>query len=172
MAETITTDAFFREVMAYRPMLIRAVEGILGQRETREVFLRLRDLEASGGYIGDPGILHEIGAFLTGERYDLGFYVMTLLDKGAVLTVRESGLVAPLGVRIETRPIFLFWDEAIERCATRVRSFGLDPAYFVPWLHEFGHFLCYSLQERPMAAGIAILCTALKKRGGGMPFRR
>jgi len=165
MGETTTKAAFFEEVLAYRPMLIRAVENILGQRETREVFLRLRDLEAAGGYIGDPEILHQIGAFLTGERDDLGFYVITLLDKDTALTVRESGLITPLGLRIETRPIFLFWDEAIERSAGRVASLALEQRYFLPWLHEFGHFLCYFLQERPLAAGIAILCSALRERG-------
>ena len=165
MTETTTKELFWREVMAYRPMLMRAVAGILGEAEAKEVFRRLVRMEAVGAYLGDPKILDEFGAFLRGEGEDLGFYVLTLLDKGTTLKVRDSGLIMPLGSNIATRPFFFCWDEAIERCAARVSAYGLEQHYFYPWLHEFGHFLCYCLQERPLMAGIAILCSALKDRG-------
>jgi len=117
MTETTTKELFWREVMAYRPMLMRAVAGILGEAEAKEVFRRLVRMEAVGAYLGDPKILDEFGAFLRGEGEDLGFYVLTLLDKGTTLKVRDSGLIMPLGSNIATRPFFFCWDEAIERCA-------------------------------------------------------
>lgn len=59
-----TRDAFFREVMAYRPMLRRAVAGILGEAEATEVFRRLAEMEAVGAYLGDAKVLEDMGAFL------------------------------------------------------------------------------------------------------------
>ena len=163
--ETTTRDAFFREVMAYRPMLRRAVEGILGEAEAAEVFRRLAEMEAVGAYLGDAKVLEDLGAFLREEGDRLGFYVFTLLGKGTALTVRDSGLIMPLGTHIETRPYFFCGNEVVERCAARVSSYGLEQRYFFPWLAEFGHFLCYCLQERPLMAGLAVLSSALASRG-------
>jgi hypothetical protein len=160
-----TRDAFFREVMAYRPMLRRAVAGILGEAEAEEVFRRLAEMEAVGAYLGDAKVLEDLGAFLKEDGDRLGFYVFTLLDKGTALTVRDSGLIMPLGTHIETRPYFFCGDEAVERSAARVSSYGLEQRYFFPWLAEFGHFLCYCLQERPLMAGLAVLSHALANRG-------
>jgi len=104
-------------------MLMRAVAGIVGDTEAKGVSRRLVDMEASGGYIQDPKILQELGAFLLGRGEDLGFYVFTLLNKDTALKVRDSGLIVPLGVAVETRPVFLYSEGAIEQCAARVSSY-------------------------------------------------
>ncbi len=158
-------DAFFREVMAYRPMLRRALGAILGYAQAEEVFHRLAEAEAVGANMKDPGILEALGAFLRGGEEDLGFYVFTVMKKGTVLTVGESGLVTPLGTHMETRPYFFIGDETVDRCASRVSSYGLEQRYFFPWLHEFAHFLCYCLQKQPLMAGLAVLSSALAHRG-------
>ena len=157
-------EMFFQEIMAYRPALMRALVGILGEVEAKSVLRRLLEMEASGGFVDDPKPMRELGAFFVGEAEDLGFYVLMTFEKDIELQVRDSGRIEPPGLTVETRPVFLYWDEAIAHCASRLAAYEL-PKYFVPWLHEFSHFLCYCHQERPLMAAISMLTSALNNRG-------
>ncbi len=157
-------QVFFREIMVYRPILMRALAGVLGEMETENVFRRLEALEASGAFVEDPEAMRRLGGIFVGKEEDLGFYVLTILDKGAQIHVKEDGRIQPANLRLETRPVFLYWDEAIKHCASRLSAYEL-PVYFTPWLHEFCHFLCYCLQDRPMMAATSLLTSALGRRG-------
>ena len=157
-------EVFFQEIMAYRPMLMRALAGILGEMEAKSVFRRLEAMEVSGAFVEDPEAMRRLGGFFVGKEEDLGFYVLTILEKGVHIQVRDDGQIQPPKLTMETRPLFLYWDEAIEHCASRLTAYEL-PKYFAPWLHEFCHFLCYCLQERPMMAATSLLTSALGQRG-------
>ena len=163
MANQELKEVFFREIMVYRPILMRALAGILGEMEARSVFRRLEAIEASGAFVEDPEAMRRLGGFFVGKEEDLGFYVLTILEKGVQIQVREDGQIQPSNLTMETRPLFLYWDEAIEHCASRLSAYEL-PKYFAPWLHEFCHFLCYCLQERPMMAATSLLTSALGQK--------
>ena len=158
-------EVFFQEVMAYRPILMRALAGILGEMEAKGVLRRLEAMEASGAFVEDPEEMRRLGGFFVGEEEeDLGFYVHTILEKDVRIQVRDDGQIQPSKLTMETRPLFLYRDEAIEHCASRLSGYEL-PEYFTPWLHEFCHFLCYCLQERSMMAATSLLTSALGQRG-------
>ena len=93
-------------MMAYRPSLMRALAGILGEDgAAKEVFRRLLEMEASGAFIEDPKPMEELGAFFVGDPEDLGIYVRTVLEKDIQIRVRDSGRIEPPGLAVETRPI-------------------------------------------------------------------
>ena len=157
-------EVFLQEIMVYRPILMRALAKILGEMEAKSVFRRLAAMEASGAFVKDPEAMRRLGAFFVGEEEDLGFYVLSMHKKDVQIQVRDDGQIEPPKLTLETRPVFLYWDEAIKHCASRLSAYEL-PKYFAPWLHEFCHFLCYCLQARPMMAATSLLTSALGQRG-------
>ncbi len=44
-------EVFLQEIMAYRPILMRALAGIPGEMEVKNVFRRLDAMEASGAFV-------------------------------------------------------------------------------------------------------------------------
>ena len=168
MANQKVKESFLREIMVYRPILLRALAGILGEMEAKNVFHRLESMEATGAFVEDPEVMRRLGAFFVGEEEDLGFYVLSMHEKDVQIKVKDNGRIEPSGLTLETRPVFLYWEKAIQHCASRLSAYEL-PAYFTPWIHEFSHFLCYCLQDRPMMAATSLLASALNQRG--IPLR-
>lgn len=114
-------EVFFQEVMAYRPILRRALAGILGEMAPKNVFRRLEAMEASGAFVEDPEEMRRLGGFFVGEEEeDLGFYVLTILEKDVQIQVKDDGQIQPPKLTMETRPLFLYRDEAIEHSASRL----------------------------------------------------
>lgn len=161
-------EIFLKEIMGYRQDLEKAVSEILGADSGREVLRRLEALEAVGSYVADPEPMQQMGAFFVGNEEDLGFYVATTFEEGIQFQVTDRGRVDPAGMLLNCRPFFLYWPQAIRHCASRMASYDL-PLYFTPWLHEFGHFLCYCLQSHPIAVSVVFLSDGLNHRG--IPLR-
>lgn len=162
--ESAVLDAFLQELMIYRGPLRLALESSLGKHEAQSIIEYLKALEAKGSYIGDPEIGKELGAFFVGLEEDLGFYVLTSYNSEIKLDMKEDGQIYPPDVTLYARPIFLYWPRAIEHTSSQLQGSSL-PSYFTPWVHEFGHFLCYWLQERPIMVAMNILVGALAQRG-------
>ena len=150
--------------MGFRRELQRAMQEILGENEGREVMERLQGLEAMGSFVTDSEFMQGMGSFFVGDEKDLGFYVVSAFEEDIQIQVTDRGRMAPSGISLSCRPIFLCWTEAIDHCASRMSSYHL-PLYFIPWLHEFGHFLCYCLQAQPIAVAVNFLSQGLNHRG-------
>ncbi len=89
-------EVFFQEIMAYRPILMRALAGILGEMEAKSVFRRLEAMEASGAFVEDPEEMRRLGGFFVGEEEkDLGFYVLTILEEDVQIQVKDDGQIQP-----------------------------------------------------------------------------
>lgn len=156
--------AFIHEVLVYRESVKLALEEIIGRGESQRVISYLEKLEAKGAYISDPEDARRLGAFFVGREEDLGFYVFSSYDSHIELGLKENGEITHPEVTLISRPIFLYWPKAIAYKYTELRGSSLPP-YFTPWVHEFGHFICYCLQERPIMVAMNILVGALRQEG-------
>jgi len=156
--------AFIHEVLVYRESLKLALEEIMDRGESQRVIFYLENLEAKGAYISDPEIARRLGAFFVGWEEDLGFYVLSSYDSGIELVLKENGDMTPTKVTLVSRPIFLYWPKAIAQKSMELAGSPL-PLYLTPWVHEFGHFISYCLQERPIMVAIGILMGALRQSG-------
>jgi hypothetical protein len=67
-------------------------------------------------------------------------------------------------LKLSSRPIFLYWPKAIAHKSLELKELAL-PLYFTPWVHEFGHFLCYFLQKYPIMVAMNILVGSLAQSG-------
>lgn len=157
-------ELFLDELALYRRPLRLGLERLVGREKAAEALAYLGQMERQGAYISDPDVGRRLGAFFVGNEEDLGFYVILSHSRQFALDVGKSGKATPAGLTLQSRPLFLYWPSAIANLAQQMTKFPL-PCYFAPWVHEFGHFLCYWLQPWPVMAATGILLGALSKRG-------
>ena len=157
-------EEFFCEIKAYRTPLARAMVQILGEPKSFQAIDRLNSLENEGGYVTDPQIMRSMGSFFVGNERDLGFYVITSHDSDVKFSIDDHGILVDGEPALHAKPVFLFWPEAILHTASAVPSDKL-PEYFSPWIHEFGHFLGYWLQDRPLLVAMSLVSGELKDQG-------
>lgn len=157
-------ETFIREVLVYREPLFLALKEILGDQDSRNIMSNLIALEGKGGYISDPEIAGRLGAFFVGREEDLGFYVLSSYDSQIRLEIRENGEINHTMLKLFSRPIFLYWPKAIAHKSSELKKLALPP-HFTPWVHEFGHFLCYWFQKQPIMVAMNILVGAISQSG-------
>jgi len=77
-------ETFIHEVLVYREPLSLALKETLGDQDSRNVMKDLTALEEKGGYISDPEVARQLGAFLWGVKRILGFmfYPPMILKSG------------------------------------------------------------------------------------------
>jgi len=157
-------ETFIHEVLVYREPLSLALKETLGDQDSRNVMKDLTALEEKGGYISDPEVARQLGAFFVGREEDLGFYVLSSYDSQIRLEIKENGEINHAMLKLFSRPIFLYWPKAIAHKSSELKELALPP-YFTPWVHEFGHFLCYCLQKKPIMVAMNILVGSISQSG-------
>ena len=157
-------DSFLHELAIYQKPLQLALEKILDNNQTQDIFFYFDALNSSGSFIHDPSIAQKLGVFFIGQEEDLGFYVLNTFDSKVSLDINARGQLMFSETVFYSRPFFLYWPKAIANVSSKIDKDQL-PVYFTPWVHEFGHFLCYCVQEFPIMVAINILVECLKKRG-------
>ena len=157
-------EKFFNEINLYRGPLALGMKKVLGAEGARQALAYYSRLEQSGAYTGNFESLKKVGAFFVGSKDDLGFYVITGHDDQTRYAIEHQGIIFTGKARIHARPVFYFTAEAVQKASGQVPSNRL-PRYFTPWLHEFGHFLCYWLQERPLMVATGLITGRLDESG-------
>lgn len=163
-AEKNLIEGFLQEIVNYRKLLKLALKEILGTKKSQDALDHLEDLEEKGCYISDPEIARKMGSFFVGREEDLGFYVFSYHDPNIKIEVKDNGVMSHLIGTISSRPVFLYWPKAITNKSLERKGQSLPP-YFTPWIHEFGHFLCYWLQDYPIMIAMNILVGSLSQNG-------
>lgn len=157
-------EKFFQEVALYREPLALAMKKVLGDEDAQQALTFYRRLELTGAYTGNFELMKKFGAFFVSDKDDLGFYVITSHDGGTSYTIEKQGLVVTGKALFYARPVFYFTTEAVRKSSGQVPSDRL-PRFFTSWLHEFGHFLCYWLQEHPLMVATSIITGLLEQSG-------
>lgn len=156
-------DAFFDEAAFYQEDFAESCRKLLGERWFEEVEQLRKKLNEFGSHIGEPGKLGNLQGLSFSDEHDLRFEVLTEWEGAGEFKVRESGEIISCD-EVYCRPYFFFGPEAIRKQAGLLRDTKLPP-YFTPWLHEYCHFICYSLQKYPIIVASNILVAELVKHG-------
>jgi hypothetical protein len=123
-------ETFIREVLIYREPLLLALKEVLGDQDSQNVMRDLAALEEKGGYISDPEVARQLGAFFVGREEDLGFYVLSSYDSQSRLEIIENGEINHAILKLFSRPIFLYWPKAIANKSLELKWFALPPIFY------------------------------------------
>ena len=156
-------DAFFDEAAFYQGAFTESCRKLLGERWFEEVEKFREKLNEFGSHIAEPGKLGNLQGLSFSDEQDLRFEVLTEWEGAGEFKVRENGEIISCD-EVYCRPYFFFGPGAIRKQAELLRDTKLPP-YFTPWLHEYCHFICYSLQKYPIIVASNVLVAELKKHG-------